>query len=551
MSAKFGTDARKRMLSGVNKLADAVAVTFGPRGRNVMLQKNFGGPTVTKDGVSVAKEIELSDPWENMGARLVREAASKTSEDAGDGTTTSTILARHIFREGLKLVEAGYAPVPLKRGMDMAAALLDSHLIGSSLPVRSQDTIASVATLSANGDAEIGRVIADAVAKVGKDGVVNIEEGRQTTTIVETTDGMKIDRGWVSPNLCADEGKQETVLHDPYILLADIPLSSVRPLLPLIEAVVRENRPLLIMAPEFTGDVVPTFVMNLQKNNLLACLVKAPSFGQQQDAVLKDIAALTGANLVTRELGMGFDQLTVADLGTANRVRVTARDTLIADGGGSAEAIEARISQIKTEIDRTGSEYDADKLRDRLSKLLGGVCVIRVGAHTETEMKELKSRMEDALYATKASIEGGILPGGGTALLHAAIGVESVLAVAAEGDPDARAALDDHHLPTEDTEWAGFRLVMKACREPLRAICQNAAVSADLWVARVEEADTNYGLDLNTMEICPLLEAGVIDPAKVVRSSLTNAVSVASTMLTTEAMLRKDREPDQKNDIVG
>lgn len=544
MSTKFGTDARKAMLTGVNKLADAVSVTLGPKGRNVLLQKNFGSPTITKDGVSVAKEIELSDPWENMGARLVREAASKTSEDAGDGTTTSTVLARFLFREGLKLVEAGHPPVPLKRGMDQAFALLEEQFLGAAIPVKTQDNIASVATMSANGDREIGRVISEAVAKVGKDGVVNIEEGRQATTIIETTDGMKLDRGWASPAFCADEAKQETVLHDPYVLVTDLTLGSVRPLVPLIEEVLAEGRTLFVMAADFSGDSIPTFVVNLQRNQFLSCLVKAPGFGIQQAHILKDVAVLTGATLVAKDLGMSFEGITKASLGTAKRIRITGKETLITEGGGTEEALESRINEIKGEVARTGSEYDADKLRERLGKLMGGVCVIRVGAHTETEMKELKARMEDALYATKSSIDEGVVAGGGTTFIHSALQVEGLLDCAAEGDEDAKEALSGYKLPKDDTEWAGFKLVLKACREPLRIICQNAGQSADLWIARVEAAEANHGLDAALFEIRPLLEAGVLDPAKVVRSALGNAVSVASTMLTTEVMLSKKKPSD-------
>ena len=547
MSTKFGTDARKAMLAGVTKLADAVAVTLGPKGRNVMLEKNFGNPTVTKDGVSVAKEIELADPWENMGARLVREAASKTSEDAGDGTTTSTVLARFIFREGLKLVEAGFAPVPLKRGMDKAFALLEDQFLGSALPVKTQANIAAVATLSANGDTEIGRIISEAVAKVGKDGVVNIEEGRQATTVIETTDGMKIDKGWATSAFCTDNEKQETVLQDAYVLVTDLTVGTVRPLVPIIEEVMSEGKPFFILAPDFTGEALPTFVMNLQRGQFTSCLVKAPGFGVQQGHILRDIAVLTGATFITKELGMSFDGIQKASLGRAGRIRITGKDTLISDGGGSEEAIEARINEIKSEIDRTGSEYDGDKLRERLGKLMGGVCVVRVGAYSEAEMKELKARMEDALYATKSSIDEGIVPGGGTTFIQAAVRIEALVDAAIGGDVEAQTHLDGFPVPADDTEWAGFRLVLKACREPLRVICQNAGESADLWIAQVEGAEDNVGVDARTFELKNLLDAGILDPAKVVRSALQNAVSVASTMLTTEAMLRKEPRASTEN----
>lgn len=545
MSTRFGTEARKAMLAGVNKLADAVSVTLGPKGRNVMLEKNFGAPTVTKDGVSVAKEVELADPWENMGARLVREAASKTSEDAGDGTTTSTVLARFLFRDGLKLVEAGFPPIPLKRGMDKAYAFLEDQFLGSSLPVKSQQDIASVATISANGDAEIGRIISEAVAKVGKDGIVNIEEGKTSQTVIETTDGMRLDKGWASPSFCVDQDKQETVLRDPYVLVTDQAIGSVHPLVPLIEEIIQEGRPLFIIAPDFTGDVVPTFAVNKERDQLLSCLVKAPSFGTQQGHIIRDIAVLTGATLITPQTGLALKGVTREHLGTAQTVRVTARDTLITDGGGTEEALEARVQEIKAELDRTGSEYDADKLRERMGKLLGGVCVVRVGAHTEAEMKELKARMEDALYATKASIDEGVVAGGGTTFIHSAVRVESLVEAALEGDSEARELLEGYPLPADDTEWEGFRLVLRACREPLRLICGNAGLPADLWVAKVEEADENCGLDARSgeqIEIRNLLEVGVVDPAKVVRFALLNAISVASTMLTTEVMLRKPKQ---------
>ena len=546
MSTRFGTDARKLMLNGVNKLADAVAVTLGPKGRNVMLEKNFGAPTVTKDGVSVAKEVELPDPWENMGARLVREAASKTSEEAGDGTTTSTVLARYLFREGLKLVEAGFAPVPLKRGMDKAFALLEDQFLGVSLPVKSQEDIKAVATISANGDESIGSIIAESVAKVGKDGIINIEEGKTAQTVIETTDGMKLDRGWVSGAFCVDKDKQETVLHDPYILVTDQAIGTARPLVPLIEQIIRQGRSLFIMAPEFAGDVVPTFAINLERGQFTSCLVKAPSFGTQQGLLLQDIAVLTGATLLTRELGMGLDGITLEHLGTAKRIRITHKETLITEGGGTEEALSARIASIKAELDRTGSEYDADKMRDRMGKLLGGICVVRVGAHTEAEMKELKARMEDALYATKSSIDEGVVAGGGTTFIHGAVRVEAVVEAAQDGDDEAQTMLEGYPMPSDDTEWAGFRLVLQACREPLRTICGNAGLPADLWVARVEESEPNHGLDARSgerIEVRNLLEVGVLDPAKVVRSALQNAVSVASLMLTTEVMLRK---PDRK-----
>jgi len=540
--ALYGTDIRKALLSGVNQLADAVVVTLGPRGRNVCLEKAFGAPLITKDGVSVAKEIELADPWENMGARLVKEVASKTSDDAGDGTTTATVLARYIANEGHKLVIAGLAPVPLKRGMDKASALLIEQIVGMSLPIKTAADIENVATISANGDRVIGKIIADAVAKVGKDGVVNIEEGKTSNTVVEATDGMKIDRGWVNAEFCADGGAQETILHDPYVLVTDMPVAGVRQLLPILEQIVREHGTLFIFAPDFTGDTIPTFVMNLKKNALVSCLVKAPGFGIQQEYVLTDVATLTGATLVSKQLGMDFDGLTFEMLGRAGRVRVNSKETIITDGGGTEEAVEARIAQLKAEINRTGSEYDADKLRERLSKLQGGVCVVKVGAATETAMKELKARMEDALYATKASIDEGVVPGGGIALLRAAQRVEAMCSGDHAGEETAQEMGLD--LPVDDTEWAGFRVVLRSCEEPLRAIVKNAGASGDVWVERLKDHDDFEGVDAMDLKVKNFLEAGILDPVKVTRSALSNAVSVASTLLTTEAGIRKDAKAD-------
>ena len=541
MSTKYGIDARKRMLAGVEKLADAVAVTLGPRGRNVCLQKAYGGPVITKDGVSVAKEIELDDQWENMGARLVREAASKTSDDAGDGTTTSTVLARYMIREGMRLITGGFTPVQLQRGMQKAFNLLEEQILGMALPVKDQANIEAVATISANGDSKIGKIIAEAVAKVGRDGVVNIEEGRLAETVVETTDGMKLDRGWANPAFCSDEAKQETVLHDPYILVTDLNLGGIRPILPVIEAVLAEHRPIFVIAADFQGEAIATFIMNLQRNQFLSCCVKAPSFGVQQTHILNDIAILVGAKFITKELGMTFEGLTLADLGTAKRVRITGKDTLITDGGGTEEAVDDRVKAIKAEIDRTGSEYDSDKLRERLGKLLGGVCLIRVGAPTETAMKEYKARMEDALYATKSSIDEGIVAGGGSTLISAALRVEGLREAASEGDADAQALLEGYSMPEGNDEEAGFKLVLKACREPLAQIVRNAGKPADTWVERVEQAEEGWGLDASDFQMKPLLEAGVVDPAKVVRCALMNAVSVAGVMITTEAMIGRDK----------
>jgi chaperonin GroEL len=529
------------MLIGVNKLADAVAITLGPKGRNVCLQKTFGSPLVTKDGVSVAKEIELHDPWENMGARLVREAATKTSDDAGDGTTTATVLARFLVNEGNKLVEAGFAPVPFKRGMDKATALLVDQIIGFALPVREQKEIESVATISANGDRKIGKIIAEAVAKVGKDGVVNIEEGRNMETVIEATDGMQLGRGWLTPNLCMDEGAQESVLHDAYVLVTDHQITSVRPFIKVLEQIMKEKKPLFILAPNFDGDTIPTFVQNLHQGIFVAQLVKAPGFGDNQRNILEDIACLTGATFVSKEKGMSLnDGLTIEMLGRAQRIRVTSKDTIITDGAGDQAAIDARIEQIKGEISRTGSEYDSDKLRERLGKLLGGVCVVKVGAATETEMKELKARMEDALYATKASIDEGVVAGGGTTLIRAAQRVEALMAEYLDAKDTLEEVLEEKDAPHGDEEWAGFKLVLRACEEPLRQIVQNGGQSGDVHVHQVKGyGEESWGIDASDFQYKDMIEAGILDPVKVVRSCIVNAVSVASTMLTTEVMLRK------------
>lgn len=539
MSTKLGSDIRKAMLSGVNQLADAVAVTLGPRGRNVCMEKAWGGPLITKDGVSVAKEIELPDPWENMGARLVREAASKTSDDAGDGTTTATVLARFVANEGHKLIMAGMAPVALKRGMDAAVTLLEDQIIGMTLPIKTPAQIENVATVSANGDREIGKIIADAVAKVGKDGVVNIEEGKTSHTTIEATDGMKLERGWANPEFCADEGAQETILHDPFVLVTDLNMPGARPLVPILEHIVRERGSLFILAADFSGDMIPTFVMNLKKNVLLTCLVKAPGFGVQQEHILADVAALTGATVISKQLGMDLSNVSLEHLGRAGRIRINAKETVITDGGGTAEAVEVRIQQIRGEIRRTGSEYDGDKLRERLSKLQGGVCVVRVGAATETAMKELKARMEDALYATKASIDEGVVPGGGVALIRAAQRVEAMCFGDFAGEDTAQSM--GYYVPEDPTELAGFRIVLRACEEPLRAIVKNAGASGDVWVERVRDLGDFEGVDATDLQIKNLLEAGIVDPTKVTRSALTNAVSVASTMLTSEAGVTKPK----------
>jgi len=526
MPVEFGTEARRKLLDGVNKLADTVKVTLGPRGRNVCLEKAFGDPLVTKDGVSVAKEIEVEDPWENMGVLLVREVASKTSDDAGDGTTTATVLAQHLFTEGLKQVEAGAVPIALKRGMDAACADIVEALVGMSLPIKVQADVEAVATISANGDERLGKMVAEAVAKVGRDGVVNIEEGRGIEHEVVTVEGMQFDQGWVSPVFAL--GEVEAIIDSPYIMVTDHNVNAPEHLVPMLEAVLREQRPLVIIAPDFGGACIPLMAQNLQQ--LRSMLVKAPGFGDRQKDMLEDIATLTGAECISDSKGMTFNSTfhgdnvdPLAPLGSASRVKVTARGTVIMDGAGTEEALEARIAQLKHQADRTASTYDADKIRERLGKLQGGVCVIKVGAATEVAMKECKARMEDALYATQASIDEGIVPGGGLALLRASqeVGQDKLVGV--------------------DDDWeTGYELVMLACRKPLETIVSNAHRNGAVWVERVlASKDRFVGVDARSMELVNLVEAGIVDPLKVVRNALTNAVSIASTMLTTETLVRK------------
>lgn len=546
MTILYGFEGRQKMLAGINKLADAVVVTLGPKGRNVAMEKAFGSPTITKDGVSVAKEIELEDPVENLGCRLIREAASKTSDDAGDGTTSSTLLARYLVVNGSKRVEANFSPVHFKRGMDKACKLLIESVRSMSFPVKSQDDIESVATISANGDRKLAKVIADAVARAGKDGVVNIEEGKTTDISVETTDGMRLDRGWVRSDFCLDQERQESVLKDAYVLVTDQVVSAVKPLVEILNHLVSNSASLLIIAPDFQGEALPTFYVNLPK--LKAQLIKAPGFGAQQDALLGDIATLTGATFISKTAGMHLDSVKLEDLGQVESVRVTAKDTTLVakDSEEIRAAIESRTNRIKAEVERSGSGYDQDKLRERLSKLNGGLCVIRVGASSELAMKEIKARMEDALYATQASIEEGIVAGGGLALLRAAQDVRGLLEEHLE---TVRAAgeelMEDHEAPVGVDEEAGFELVLKSCNEPLRQIAHNAGLVGELYVAKVQDEEGFVGFDASDLQIKNLLDAGVVDPVKVVCSALSNAVSVAGIILTTEALIHKTPQQDR------
>jgi chaperonin GroEL len=525
MPIEYGAQARKKLLVGVNALANTVAVTLGPRGRNVALQKAFGSPLITKDGVSVAKEIELADVFENMGVKLLMEVASKTSDDAGDGTTTATVIGQALFVEGMKLVEAGIDPMALKRGIDYAADAVADAVVAMSIDIHGQDDIENVATISANGDRALGRVIAECVAKVGTDGVINIEEGRGVEIEVETVEGLKFDRGWAH-SAFKDDGTDEVVLDQCRILLTDLKVGSPLPLVAMLERVMAEGSPLLVVAPDFEGGALATFIQN--KARLKSCLVKAPAFGATQLDILEDIAALTGAQVITKEKGHNFDTAfkegSLAALGMAGRVKITSRSTTILEGAGDESAVEERIAQIHAHIDLAGSEYDSDKLRERLGKLQGGVCVIKVGAPTELAMKELKARMEDALHATRASIDGGVVAGGGVALIRA-----------------AQRVLAEVPTPEADDERHGFNLVLRACEAPLGQIVANAGGSRDVYVHKVKEAaDPFTGVDAsNGLALINMLDAGIVDPTKVVRSAIVNAASAVGTMLTTECMFRK------------
>jgi chaperonin GroEL len=520
MAAKqivYSENSRQAILRGVNQLADAVKVTLGPKGRNVVLEKKFGGPTITKDGVTVAKEIELKDPLENMGAQMVREVASKTSDVAGDGTTTATILAQCIFREGVKSVAAGANPMALKRGIEKAVEAVVEEVKKFSKSI-SGDMIAQVGTISANGDATIGNTIADAMKKVGKDGVITVEESKTMATELQTVEGMQFDRGYLSPYFITDPDRMECTLEDPYILIHEKKISNMKDLLPVLEQIARSGKPLLVIAEEVEGEALATLVVNKLRGTLNACAVKAPGFGDRRKAMLEDIGILTNGKAIFEETGIKLEGVRLEDLGKAKRVTVDKDNTTIIDGAGSAKHIEARIKQLRTQIDETTSDYDREKLQERLAKLAGGVAVIKVGAATETEMKEKKARVEDALHATRAAVEEGIVPGGGVALLRAA----SVL----EG------------LKTEHDEKIGVDIVRRACEEPVRQIVGNAGYEGAIVIEKIRaHKDHNWGFNAQSAEYEDLVKSGVIDPTKVTRSALQNASSIAALMLTTEAMV--------------
>jgi chaperonin GroEL len=521
----YSENSRQAILRGVNQLADAVKVTLGPRGRNVVLEKKFGGPTITKDGVTVAKEIELRDPLENMGAQMVREVASKTSDTAGDGTTTATILAQAIFREGVKAVAAGANPMALKRGIEKSVESIVEEVKKLSKPV-SGEMIAQVGTISANGDTTIGNIIAEAMKKVGKDGVITVEESRTMVTELQTVDGMQFDRGYLSPYFISDPDRMECVLEDPYILIHEKKISNMKDLLPLLEQIARAGKPLLVIAEEVEGEALATLVVNKLRGTLNACAVKAPGFGDRRKAMMEDIGVLTGGKSIMEETGIKLEGVRLEDLGRAKRVTVDKDNTTIVDGAGTPKNIEARIKQLRAQIDETTSDYDREKLQERLAKLAGGVAVIKVGAATETEMKEKKARVEDALHATRAAVEEGIVPGGGVALLRAA---KTLAALKLEGD-----------------EQIGVNIVHRSCEEPVRQIVGNAGYEGAIVIEKImNNSDANYGFNAATAQYEDLVKSGVIDPTKVTRSALQNASSIAALMLTTEAMIAEIPEKKQ------
>jgi chaperonin GroEL len=526
MAAKellFNTDARSKLKRGVDQLAEAVKVTLGPKGRNVVIDKKFGSPTVTKDGVTVAKEIELSDPIENMGAQMVKEVATKTSDLAGDGTTTATILAQAIFREGLKNVTAGANPMELKRGIDRAVEAVVEQLRSISVPSAGKKEIAQVGTISANNDKEIGNLIAEAMEKVGKDGVITVEEAKGLETTLETVEGMQFDRGYLSPYFVTDPEKMEAVLDDPYILIHDKKISAMKELLPLLEKTAQSGKPLLIIAEDVEGEALATLVVNKLRGTLKVCAVKAPGFGDRRKEMLRDIAVLAGGQVISEELGFKLENATLSDLGRAKRVVVDKDNTTIVDGRGKPDDIKGRIAEIRAAVEKSTSDYDKEKLQERLAKLSGGVAIINVGAATETELKEKKARVEDALHATRAAVEEGIVPGGGVALIR------------------AQSALDK--IKGTEDEKIGVEIVRRALEEPIRMIAQNAGAEGSIVVARVKESkDKNFGYNAATDVYEDLVKAGVIDPTKVTRTALQNAASIAGLLLTTECVVVEKKE---------
>jgi chaperonin GroEL len=516
---KFSSEAREKMLRGVDILADAVKVTLGPKGRNVVIEKSFGAPRITKDGVSVAKEIELSDRFENMGAQMVREVASKTNDIAGDGTTTATVLAQAIVREGAKAVAAGMNPMDLKRGIDLATTEAIKDIQARATKVKSSDEVAQVGTISANGDKDIGEMIAHAMQKVGNEGVITVEEAKTAETELDVVEGMQFDRGYLSPYFITNAEKMVAELEDPYILIHEKKLSSLQTMLPILEAVVQTGKPLLIIAEDVEGEALATLVVNKLRGGLKIAAVKAPGFGDRRKAMLEDIAILTAGQTISEDLGIKLESVTLPMLGRAKRVRIEKENTTIIDGAGKKEDIEARVGQIKAQIEETTSDYDREKLQERLAKLAGGVAVIRVGGATEVEVKEKKDRVDDALNATRAAVEEGIVPGGGVALLRA---------------KDAVAKLNSDNADVK----AGIKIVLRALEAPIRQIAENAGVEGSIVVGKIAENKTNtFGFNAQTEEFVDMLQAGIVDPAKVVRTALQDAASVAGLLVTTEAMV--------------
>jgi chaperonin GroEL len=514
---KYFNEAREKIMKGVNTLADAVKVTLGPKGRNVVLEKSWGSPTITKDGVTVAKEIELENKFENMGAQMVKEVASKTSDVAGDGTTTATILAQSIYREGSKLVAAGHNPMALKRGIEKAVSTAVAELAKLSKPTKDQKEIAQVGTISANNDETIGNIIAEAMNKVGKEGVITVEEAKAMETTLEVVEGMQFDRGYLSPYFVTDPERMEVILEEPYILLHEKKISSMKDLLPILEQVAKMGRPLLIIAEDVEGEALATLVVNKLRGTLKVCGVKAPGFGDRRKAMLEDVAILSGGQVISEDLGIKLENVTLNDLGTSKTVRVDKDNTTLVDGGGTRQDIEGRVKQIRAQVEETTSDYDREKLQERLAKLVGGVAVINVGAATETEMKEKKARVEDALNATRAAVEEGIVAGGGVALIRCLASLEKV--------------------KVEGEEAFGVNIVKRALEEPVRRIADNAGHEGSVVVERVKKEKGSFGFNAETEKFEDLTKSGVIDPTKVVRYALQNAASVASLLLTTEAMV--------------
>ena len=530
MAAKeivYTENARNLILAGVNALADAVKVTLGPKGRNVVIEKSFGSPTVTKDGVTVAKEIELENRFENMGAQMVREVASKTSDVAGDGTTTATVLAQAIYREGSKLVAAGHNPMEIKRGVDKAVEVIVAELKKMAKQTKDPKEIAQVGTISANGDKEIGEKLAQAMEKVGKEGVITVEESKTAETILEVVEGMQFDRGYLSPYFVTDPERMEAVLDDAYILISEKKISNMKDLLPVLEAIARQQKPLLIISEDIEGEALATLVVNKLRGTLHCAACKAPGFGDRRKEMLKDIAILTGGQVIAEELGLKLENVTISDLGRAKRVTLDKDNTTVIDGAGDKDKLKGRIAEIRAQVENTTSDYDREKLQERLAKLVGGVAVIKVGAATETEMKEKKARVEDALHATRAAIEEGIVAGGGVALIR------------------AQSALDG--LKLSDEQRFGVQIIRRAIEEPLRQIVGNAGLEGSIVVNKVKEGKDDFGYNAATDQYGNLIGQGVIDPVKVVRTALQNAASVASLMLTTECLVAERPKDDSKN----